>query len=103
MIRKLLIFMALTGLAACAGTDRQPSFKSMTQQELALYNSTVAAEDMVLCIEDVRMGSHIRKKHCATLAEFAVALEANSAFIGTVNYGGTGGIGGGGFRGIGVD
>ena len=86
-------------LAACSSTERP--FKLMSAEELLAYNSIVSVDEMIYCMEDVRTGSHIRKKYCATIAEINRNLEDNSHTLGLVNYGGSGGFGGG--RGFGVD
>lgn len=91
MHRILLATAALIMLAACA-TD-EVSFKRMSVEELALYNTTVEVNDMIYCFDEIRTGSHIRKKYCASIAEIADALESDSQYLGVINYGGVGGFG----------
>lgn len=89
-IHRILTFLLLvTVLAACAVQIDIPQFDRMSDTELAMYNSTADGPDMVLCVEEVRIGSHIRKKYCATLAEYANALENQSNQLGVMNHGGS--------------
>ncbi len=74
-------------LSSCAGLDNEPSFENMTAGELALHNSTVSADQMVLCFEDVRIGSHIRQTYCATVEELTHALAEGVNTLDTLNYG----------------
>ena len=72
-------------LASCNATDRTP-FRKMTEEELIAYNSTMPLEHNVFCFEDVRTGSFIKKKRCMTLRDIMDNVEANSNWIGTLNY-----------------
>ena len=85
-----IVTMVTVMLAACS-SNRRP-FNLMTPEELVAYNSIVSVNDMVYCVEDVRTGSHIRKKSCATIAEISSSLENNSYNLDLVNYGGGPGI-----------
>jgi hypothetical protein len=90
IIHRILTFLLLvTVLAACAVQSDIPQFDRMSDTELAMYNSTADVPDMVLCVEEVRIGSHIRKKFCATLEEYANALENQSNQLGVMNHGGS--------------
>ena len=83
IIHRILTFLLLvTVLAACAVQSDIPQFDRMSDTELAMYNSTADVPDMVLCVEEVRIGSHIRKKFCAT-------LENQSNQLGVMNHGGS--------------
>jgi len=62
----------------------------MSGDELALYNATVPIDDMVYCFEEVRTGSHIKKKYCSSLAEIAIALSASYAQIDSMHQGSNG-------------
>jgi len=90
VIHRFFTFLLLViPLAACAVQSDIPQFDRMSDTELAMYNSTADGPDMVLCVEEVRIGSHIRKKYCATLAEYANALENQSNQLGVMNHGGS--------------
>ena len=97
-----LLFAALI-LASCQSSENV-SFRQMTEEELIAYNSTVPLGDSVFCFEDVRTGSHIRKKHCLTLQEIINQVNDNSHALGVLNYGGPGPFrSSGGGVGFGVD
>ena len=72
-------------LSSCNATDRTP-FRKMTEEELIAYNSNIPLEHNVFCFEDVRTGSFIKKKRCMTLRDIIDNVEANSNWIGTLNY-----------------
>lgn len=59
-----MIALMLAALTACSSST--PSFKSMSEQELVEYNSSVSYLDRVSCQEDTRTGSHVRKRTCNT-------------------------------------
>lgn len=91
MCRILLVGIAMLMLGAC--TTPGSIFKHMSGQELALYNAAVPIEDMVYCFEEVRTGSHIKKKFCSSLAEIAAALSASYAQIDSIHQGSNGVLG----------
>ena len=101
MKTSLTLLFAAWILASCNSSEKV-SFRKMTEEELIVYNSTVPLGDSVFCFEDVRTGSHIRKKHCLTLQEIINQVNDNSHALGVLNYGGPGPFRGGGV-GFGVD
>lgn len=54
-------------LASCAAP--KPKFQHMSTAELMRYNSTAAYGDQVQCRDEVRIGSHIRRRSCSTLID----------------------------------
>ena len=91
MCRILLVGIALLMLGAC--TAPRSVFKHMSEDELALYNATVPIDDMIYCFEEVRTGSHIKKKYCSSLAEIAAALTASYDQLDTIHQGSNGVLG----------
>lgn len=85
MCRILLVGIAMLMLGAC--TAPGSIFKHMSEDELALYNATVPINDMVYCFEEVRTGSHIKKKYCSSLAEIVAALTSSYDQLNTVHSG----------------
>ena len=85
MCRILVAGVAMLTLGAC--TAPESIFKHMSEDELALYNATVPIEEMVYCFEEVRTGSHIRKKYCSSLAEITAALTASYDQLDTMQRG----------------
>ena len=54
-------------LTAC--NSAQMNFERMSFPELVAYNRTVEPMDQIYCVEEIRAGSHIRRRHCETLIE----------------------------------
>ena len=91
MCRILLVGVAMLMLGAC--TAPGSIFKHMSEDELALYNATVPIDDMVYCFEEVRTGSHIKKKYCSSLAEITAALTTSYDQLNTMHQGSNGLLG----------
>ncbi len=85
-----LTVLTLLMLAAC-NTSAIP-FERMTDLQLARYNVSVDFWQQVYCTSDIRIGSHIRKRTCATLQQL---YDYNANQIGVLN---TVAVGGSGFR-----
>ena len=67
MKRKFLAVTTLLALASCSTTVIP--IERMSEEELFAYNKSVDFWDQVYCTNDIRTGSHIRKRVCATLRE----------------------------------
>lgn len=80
MNRLVVGVIASLMLASCTST--KVSVEKMSNMEIALYNSSVSFMEQVYCIEDIRLGSHIRQRTCATLQEMQ---DYNANQIGIVN------------------
>lgn len=99
MYRILLAIIAILMLGACTASG--PNFKRMSDYELATYNAIVSTDEMVYCFEEIRTGSHIKKKYCSTLIEMTNALNDSAARIDAMHRGSNvvfGYVGGVGFR-----
>ena len=88
MYRILLAIVAILMLGACTASG--PDFKRMSDYELATYNAIASTEEIVYCFEEVRTGSHIKKKHCSTLAEIRDALYDTAASLDAMHQGSNG-------------
>lgn len=66
IMRTILLLASAILLASCMNTGAV-NYNHLTQQEIADYNQSVALMDKVYCTEEIRLGSHIRRRHCAPL------------------------------------
>lgn len=66
---KKIILTVTTILALASCNSSVIPIERMSEQELFAYNSSVDFWDQVYCTNDIRTGSHIRKRVCATLNE----------------------------------
>lgn len=77
---KAILLALLTLLMATACSLQQPNFESMSEQELFEYNASVGVLDQVYCRDDVRTGSHLRKRYCTSYGD---ALGGNIGTLAT--------------------
>ncbi len=73
----LLGIASLLLLSSCA--TQELHFKDMSVEQLANYNSTASLPNKVYCSNEVRVGSHIRKRSCRKY------LENIPGYIGTLD------------------
>ena len=66
--RRQLTLMMIPFLAACSSLIK-PNFKSMTDNELAAYNSTVVIQEQVKCVNAQINFDQGMQKVCGTLSE----------------------------------
>ena len=66
-------------LTACNSTPMD--FERMSFPELVAYNRTVEPLDQVYCVEEIRVGSHIRRRYCDTLIEIQERLARSASAI----------------------
>lgn len=83
---KKLSVIAVATLLLAACENSRPAFHRMSEQELVAYNASVDAPDQIYCVEEVRAGSFIRKRFCASLADIANALENQINGLDVINY-----------------
>jgi len=69
MIRFCLVMIASFSLAACTSTDGVPNFANMNEQELAEYNSSRPLDQMIVCNDENRSFSRVRRRSCGTVEE----------------------------------
>ena len=63
----ILGVLALLFNSAC--TTSKPTFEGMSDMELFAYNNSVSLPNKVYCANEVRVGSHIRKRACRRFLE----------------------------------
>ncbi|GJM12355.1 MAG: hypothetical protein DHS20C12_07580 [Pseudohongiella sp.] len=61
-------------LSACASNPNEINFERMDPLELMAYNQSVDFWDQVYCSDEIRAGSHIRRRYCETLIEIQERL-----------------------------
>lgn len=77
-MKSLIIALPLSlMLASCAAP--KPKFHDMSAAELMAYNRTVSYGEQVHCYNEVRLGSHIRRRSCSSL------IDQIQGRIGTLN------------------
>ena len=54
---------------ACVDTSGIPNFERMSEQELAAYNSGRPIGQMIVCGEDDRAFSRVRRRRCMTVEQ----------------------------------
>lgn len=88
MKRNPLIFMAIAAVvfvvAGCQVDDGIPRFERMSEEELAAYNTGKPLSQMIVCGEDDRSFSRVRRRSCATVeAMYGSAAQADQ--LGVLN------------------
>lgn len=84
----LLIAFTSLLLAACVDTSGIPNFERMSEAELAEYNRDRPIAQMIVCGEEDRAFSRVRRRQCMTVeqmygsAEQAQALDVLNAVPG---------------------
>lgn len=64
----LLFTVPFFALTACVAVDDGiPNFERMSDEELAAYNQGKPLLQMIVCVEDDRSFSRVRRKTCATV------------------------------------
>jgi len=67
-MKKLLLGLSVALMLSACSTPRI-NFDNMTEQELVSYNASASFLNKVRCVNDVRVGSHIRKRTCKQYRE----------------------------------
>ena len=68
-------------LNACSSATVPGDFERMSTAELMAYNRTVEFMDQVYCVDEIRTGSHIRRRHCETLHQINERLSKSASAI----------------------
>gem|GEM_PF-263162 len=63
-----IVFSSIV-LAACVDTRGIPNFERMSQEELAEYNNARPLAQMIVCGEDERSFSRVRRRRCMTVEQ----------------------------------
>ncbi|MEX2469007.1 MAG: hypothetical protein WD396_04560 [Pseudohongiellaceae bacterium] len=84
MKTRVLLALVTLSLSACVSTEGMPSFESMSTEELATYNRDRPIDQMIVCTEDQRSLSRVRRRRCMTV-EQAYGSAAQAEQIGVLN------------------
>ena len=68
-IRACLLAVCAGLLVSCSSTPGGGDFRKMSSTELIAYNRTVEFWDQVYCADEIRAGTHIRRRYCETYME----------------------------------
>jgi len=71
----LFIVLSSLALAACVDTSGIPNFERMSEEELAEYNSGRPLSQMIVCGEDERSFSRVRRRRCMTVQQMYGSAE----------------------------
>lgn len=83
MSRILLLIAALITITACEVNDL-PDFERMNEAELAQYNQGRPVSQMIVCTDDSRSFSRVRRRRCMTVeAAYGSAQQAQQ--LGVMN------------------
>lgn len=75
---------AMLLLSSCEVDDGIPRFERMSIDELAAYNQGKPLSQMIVCGEDERAFSRVRRRTCATV-EAMYGSEAQASQLGVLN------------------
>ena len=76
MHKLLLLFITCLPLAVCNTADLSDiNFERMSEAELAAYNQGRNISQMIVCSEDNRSFSRVRRRRCATVERMYGSVE----------------------------
>jgi DNA mismatch repair ATPase MutS len=67
-MKQSLLLTALI-LAGCVDTRGMPNFERMSEAELAEYNRERPLAQMIVCSDEERSFSRVRRRHCMTVEQ----------------------------------
>jgi len=70
-------------LSTCSSVP-EIDFERMSVADLMAYNRTVEFGDQIHCAEEIRAGSHIRRRHCETLTEMQDRIVDSAASLNVI-------------------
>ena len=65
------VLMLLTVFVLVSCNSQQGPTRRLSEEEIAAYNNNLAFEDQILCVDNIRIGSYVRKQTCAVRNEWA--------------------------------
>ena len=68
-VRACLIAASAALLVSCSSTPNGGDFSKMSSTELVAYNRSVEFWDQVYCADEIRAGTHIRRRYCEIYME----------------------------------
>ena len=80
------LLLTATGLllAACQNVNDTPNFERMNEAELAVYNQGRPISQMIVCTENSRSFSRVRRRRCMTV-EAAYGSVQQAQALGVMN------------------
>ncbi len=63
----MMLFTGLLFLSSCVSADGMPNFERMSEAELAAYNQGKPVSQMIVCGDDERNFSRVRRRICMTV------------------------------------
>ena len=84
MKRFLLLLVLGLSTAGCVNTEGDINFERMSDEELAAYNQGRNIGQMIVCTEDTRTMSRVRRKRCGTVNAM-YGSEAQAEQLGVLN------------------
>ncbi len=94
---KMLLFAAITCLIMASCVEPGINFERMSEAELAAYNSGRNIAQMIVCTEDNRAFSRVRRRRCVTVEQMYGSVQQADQ-LGVLNQvQGIGNISGGNF------
>ncbi|MEQ8953429.1 MAG: hypothetical protein RL120_04785 [Gammaproteobacteria bacterium] len=84
-MKKILFFLATAVfVTGCVNTDGDINFERMSTEELAEYNSGRNIGQMIVCTDDTRSLSRVRRRRCGTVNAM-YGSEAQADQLGVLN------------------
>jgi len=81
-VRVIFLVSALLVLAGCQVDDGVPNFERMSAEELAAYNQSQPLLQKIVCLDDDRSFSRVRRRICATVeAVYGSAVQADQISV----------------------
>jgi len=69
-LKKLTLLMLFSMiLTSCVSTEGDVNFERMSEEELAAYNATQPIRQMIVCINEDRSLSRVRRRRCMTVEQ----------------------------------
>ncbi|MEQ8408158.1 MAG: hypothetical protein RKH07_07775 [Gammaproteobacteria bacterium] len=69
-MKKLTLLMLFSMiLTSCVSTEGDVNFERMSEEELAAYNATQPIRQMIVCINEDRSLSRVRRRRCMTVEQ----------------------------------
>lgn len=82
-----ITLLAGIALVITACNSNTVSYTRMNDSEIAAHNATADTWDQVYCVREIRLGSNIRKRYCATLRELQEGTANQVGVLNALNSG----------------
>ena len=75
-MRVLLMMIATLFLVGCVNVEGMPDFENMSDEELFNYNADRPLAQMIVCTDEPRSFSRVRRRTCGTVEQMYGTAEA---------------------------